>query len=81
VAKPKFTARNALVSEREPYQTVVNCRAVLHFVSVAIHENARTEDETFGRYLILEAVRDALEDVERALESRGQVGRLEVVNG
>jgi hypothetical protein len=80
MAKLKITS-NPLVSEGEPYQTTVNCRGVLHFISVAIHENVLTEEQKLGRYLILETVRAALHDVERALEPRGQVRRLEVVNG
>jgi hypothetical protein len=52
--------------------------AILSYVSVAIHENARTDDEVFGRYLILQHCREKLAPVRDALEPDP---RLEVVNG
>lgn len=59
---------NPLICDGEPYQTTVNCRAVLHFLSPALHENPTGDDEEFGRYLILETIRAALADVQRCLE-------------
>jgi len=63
---------NPLVSEGDPHQTTLNCRAVLEYIAPAVHENDLTGDQKLGRYLILDTVSEALEDLAAVLlpESR-----------
>jgi hypothetical protein len=59
-------ANNPLV-DSDVYQTLQQRRCVLAFLADAKHEDGLNDDETFGRYLILETVGNALKSAQDSL--------------